>query len=114
MPRCPTKSDTELAKLFLEGRTVLEAMEIVGKHRNVNYMSRNAFSEAFKIIQELKDLDREPNWTEVRAISNKCNISFNRVQLLATAMLHAGWKPSKMARRIIEKLKIPEVHSDIT
>jgi hypothetical protein len=72
-------------------------------------MSRNAFSEPFNIMQELKNFDREPNWTEVREISDKYNISFDRVQLLATAMFHAGWKPSKMGRRIIEKLRIQKI-----
>ncbi len=111
--RYPSKSDTELAKVFLEGKTVSEAMEIVGKQRTVNYASRKAFSEAFNIMQELKDLDREPNWTEVRAISNKYGISFDRVQILATAMFHAGWKPSKMARRIIEKFRITKINNGI-
>jgi hypothetical protein len=41
--RYPSKSDTELAKIFLEGKTVSEAMEIVGKQRTVNYASRKAF-----------------------------------------------------------------------
>ena len=85
-------------------------MEIISKRRAVNHVSRKAFTEAFKILQELKNLDREPNWTEIRALSNKFSISSDRVQLLATAMFHAGWKPSKMARRIIEKLHKMEIN----
>jgi hypothetical protein len=112
--RCPSKNDTELAKIFLEGKTVSEAMEIICKQRSVNYMSRKAFSEAFNVMQELKDFDREPNWTEVRVISNKYNMSYDRVQLLATAMLHADWKPSKMTRRIIENLRTQEIQNGIT
>lgn len=100
--RCPSKGDTELARIFLEGKTVSGAMEIVGKQRTVNYVSQKALTEAFKVMQELKDFDREPNWTEVKVISNKYSMSFDRVQLLSTAMFHAGWKPSKMARRIRE------------
>lgn len=114
MPRrCPTKSDTELAKLFLEGRTVPESLEIIGKQRAVNHISRKVFTEAFNIMQEVKISDREPNWTEVKALSNKYRTSFNRVQLLVTAMIHAGWKPSKMTRRIIEKLRKTETLNDI-
>ena len=83
-------------------------MEIIGERRSVNSVSRKAFTEAFNVMQELKDCDREPNWTEAMVLSNKYNMSFDRVQLLSAAMFHAGWKPSKMARRIIEKLKKPE------
>ncbi|MDQ1253942.1 MAG: hypothetical protein QG646_3156 [Euryarchaeota archaeon] len=111
--RCPTKGETELAKLFLEGKTVSEAMEIIGEIRAVNSVSRKAFTDAFIIMQELKSIDREPNWTEATVISNKFNISFHRVLLLAAAMFHAGWAPAKMTRRIIEKLRYPEMRNDI-
>jgi hypothetical protein len=112
--RCPNRDETELAGIFLEGKTVSEAMEIIGKRRAVNNVSRKAFTDTFIIMQELKSLDREPNWTEAIVISNKYNLSIHRVLLLATAMFHAGWKPSKMARRIIEKLRIPEINNGIT
>ena len=111
--RCPTKDETELAKLFLEGRTVSEVMEIISKLRIVNNVSQKAFTDAFIVMQELKSLDKEPNWTEAIVVSNKYNMSFNRVLLLATAMLHAGWTPSKMARRIIEKLRKSETNNGI-
>ena len=88
-------------------------MKIIGNRRTVNYVSRKAFTDAFVIMQELKSLDREPNWTEATVISNKYNISFHRVLLLAAAMIHAGWTPSKMAQRIIEKLREPEIHYSI-
>ena len=112
--RCPNKDETELARIFLEGKTVSEAMEIIGERRAVNHVSRKAFTEAFNVMQELKDFDREPNWTEAMVLSNKYSMSFDRVQLLATAMFHAGWKPSKMARRIIEKLRKPEIQNGIS
>jgi hypothetical protein len=80
-------------------------MEIMGKRRPVNHISRKVFTEAFNVMQELKDFDREPNWTEAMMLSNKYSMSYDRVQLLSAAMFHAGWKPSKMTRRIIEKLK---------
>jgi hypothetical protein len=102
-----------LAKLFLEGKTVSEAMEIIGKRRAVNYVSRKAFTNSFIVMQELKNLDREPNWTEATVISNKYNVSFHRVLLLAAAMIHAGWTPAKMARRIIEKLRKSEIYSSM-
>jgi hypothetical protein len=65
-------------------------------------------------MQEFKSLDREPNWTEATVISNKYNISFHRVLVLATAMFHAGWTPLKMARRIIEKLRKPDIQNIIS
>lgn len=102
-----------MAKLFLEGKTVSEAMEIIGKRRAVNYVSRKAFTNSFIVMQELKNLDREPNWTEATVISNKYNVSFHRVLLLAAAMIHAGWTPAKMARRIIEKLRKSEIYSSM-
>jgi uncharacterized membrane protein YeiB len=111
--RCPTKGETELATLFLEGKTVSEAMEIVSRRRAVNSVSRKAFTDAFTVMQELKSIDREPNWTEATVISNKYNMSFHRVLLLAAAMFHAGWTPAKMTRRITEKLRHPEMHNDI-
>jgi hypothetical protein len=46
-------------------------------------------------------------------LSSKYNMSFNRVQLLAAAMFHAGWQPSKMARRIAEKLGKPGIHNGV-
>jgi hypothetical protein len=88
-------------------------MEIIGKRRAVNHISHKAFTETFKVMQELKDFDQEPNWTDAMVLSNKYNMSFDRVQLLSAAMFHAGWKPSKMARRIIEKLKKPEIHKSV-
>ena len=88
-------------------------MENIGKRRTVNNVSRKAFTNAFIVMQELKSLDREPNWTEATVISNKYKISFHRVLLLAAAMFHAGWTPSKMARRIIEKLRKPEINSGL-
>ena len=102
-----------MAKLFLEGKTVSEAMEIIGKRRAVNYVSRKAFTNSFIVMQELKNLDREPNWTEATVISNKYNVSFHRVLLLAAAMIHAGWTPAKMARRIIEKLRKSEIYGSM-
>jgi hypothetical protein len=89
-------------------------MEIIGTRRTVNKVSRRAFTDAFIVMQELQSLDREPNWTEATVISNKYKISFHRVLLLAAAMFHAGWTPSKMARRIIEKLRKQEIHNGIT
>lgn len=80
-------------------------MEIIGNRRTVNCVSRKAIINSFIVMQELKNLDREPNWTEATVISNKYNVSFHRVLLLAAAMIHAGWTPAKMARRIIEKLR---------
>jgi hypothetical protein len=112
--RCPTKDETELARLFLAGKTVLEAMEIIGTRRTVNYISQKAFTDTFVVMQELKSLDREPNWTEATVISNKYNMSFHRVLLLAAAMIHAGWTPAKMTRRIIEKLRKSEIHGSIS
>jgi hypothetical protein len=88
-------------------------MEIIGKRRPANKVSRKALTDTFIIMQEFKSLDREPNWTEATVISNKYNISAHRVLLLATAMFHAGWTPSKMARRIIEKLRKPDVQNVI-
>jgi hypothetical protein len=88
-------------------------MEIIGNRRTVNHVSRKAFTTAFIVMQELKSLDREPNWTEATVISNKYNMSFHRVLLLAAAMIHAGWTPAKMARRIIEKLRKSEIHGNI-
>jgi hypothetical protein len=107
--RCPNKDETELAKLFLEGRTVSEAMEIIGKQRAVNHISQKSFTTAFNIMKEIKNLDLEPNWTEIRSLSNEYSMSSDRVQLLVSAMFHAGWKPSKMTPRIIEKLRQPEI-----
>lgn len=89
-------------------------MEIIGKRRAVNSVSQKAFTDAFVIMQELKSIDREPSWTEAAVISNKYNISFHRVLLLAGAMSHAGWTPTKMTRRITEKLRTPEMQNDIT
>jgi hypothetical protein len=103
-----------LAGIFLDGKTVSEAMEIIGKRRAVNHVSRKAFTEAFNVMQELKDFDQEPNWTDAMMLSNKYSMSFDRVQLLAAAMFHAGWQPSKMARRIIEKLRKPEIHNGMS
>jgi hypothetical protein len=68
-------------------------------------VSRKAFTEAFNVMQELKDFDQEPNWTDAMVLSDKYSMSFNRIQLLAAAMFHAGWQPSKMAQRIVEKLR---------
>jgi len=103
--RCPNKDETELAGIFLDGKTVLEAMKIIGKRWAVNHVSRKAFTEAFNVMQELKDFDQEPNWTDAMVLSDKYSMSFNRIQLLAAAMFHAGWQPSKMAQRIVEKLR---------
>ena len=88
-------------------------MEIISKRRPVNKVSRKAFTDVFIIMQEFKSLDREPNWTEATVISNKYNISVHRVLVIATAMFHAGWTPSKMARRIIERLRKPDVQTFI-
>jgi hypothetical protein len=84
-------------------------MEIIGKQRAVNHISQKSFTKAFNIMQELKNLDQELNWTEIRSLSDKHSMSSDRVQLLVSAMFHAGWKPSKMTRRIIEKLRKPEI-----
>jgi cell division protein ZapA (FtsZ GTPase activity inhibitor) len=111
--RCPNKDETELAKIFLEGKTVSEALEFIGKKRPVNHLSRKAFTEAFNVMQELKSLDQEPNWTEAMTLSNKYSMSLHRVLLLARAMFHAGWKPSKMTQIIIEKLRKPETNHSI-
>ena len=89
-------------------------MEIIGNRRTVNHVSRKAFTDAFIVMQELKSLDREPNWTESTVISNKYKMSFYRVLLLAAAMIHAGWTPAKMARRIIEKLRKSEIYDSIS
>lgn len=84
-------------------------MEIIGKQRAVNHISLKSFTTAFNIMKELKNLDLEPNWTEIRSLSNEYSMSSDRVQLLVSAMFHAGWKPSKMTPRIIEKLRQPEI-----
>ena len=46
------KNETELAKIFLEGKTVSKAMENIGKRRTVNNVSRKAFTNAFIVMQE--------------------------------------------------------------
>jgi len=34
-------------------------------------VSRKAFTEAFNAMQELKDFDQEPNWTDAMVLSDK-------------------------------------------
>ena len=96
--------------LFLEGVTASEAQEKIEKKPPMNHVSIKTLSEVFNIMRELSNLDRELNWTEEMALANKYSISSERVRLLARAMFHAGWKPSCMGRRIVEKLRIPETN----
>ena len=49
-------------------------MEIIGKRRALNHVSRKAFTEAFNVMQELKYFYQEPNWTDAMLLSNKYSI----------------------------------------
>ena len=83
-----SQPDTEKAFQFLAGKNI-DVLKIN------NAISRNSAIECFMVFTELQSLNRVPNWTDAKRISDKCQISICRVNILSKALIKAGWKPSE-------------------
>ena len=83
-----SQPDTEKAFQFLAGKNI-DVLKIN------NAISRNSAIKCFMVFTELQSLNRVPNWTDAKRISDKCQISICRVNILSKALIKAGWKPSE-------------------
>ena len=83
-----SQPDTEKAFQFLAGKNI-NVLKIN------NAISRNSAIKCFMVFTELQSLNRVPNWTDAKRISDKCQISICRVNILSKALIKAGWKPSE-------------------